>query len=211
MAATYSSLRAPRRSQGTPSASNSSCSQPTPRPNSKRPPDSWSRVASSFASTKGLRWGTIRMQVPKRSFGAAAAANASQMSGSGTGVSGSAGILPSAEYGYLEAIASGMMTCSPPHTDSKPAASARRQISSVDTPSIPMLLAKASPTFMRSPFFAQRPPSYLLGRVLAHLTSPPLTPGGRSCHRQSAPPRGHIALLRDRGLRLSGRGRSAGW
>ena len=96
IAAMYSSLRAPRRSHGTPSASNSSFIQPTPRPSSTRPPDSRSSVASSFARISGLRWGTMRMQVPRRIVGAAAAANASQISGSGIGVSGIAGILPSA-------------------------------------------------------------------------------------------------------------------
>ena len=43
---------------------------------------------------------------------------------------------------------SGRMTCSPPQRDSKPAASARRQSSSAASPSIPMLLANASPTFI---------------------------------------------------------------
>ena len=88
--------------------------------------DSRSSVASSFASTSGLRCGTMRMHVPSRSVGAAAAANASQISGSGIGVSGCAGILPSAVYGYGDSIVVGRTTCSPPHSDSKPAASARR-------------------------------------------------------------------------------------
>ena len=55
------------------------------------------------------------------------------------------------QFILVDTIESGMITCSPPHTDSKPAASARRQMSSAVAPSIPMLLAKASPTFMRSP------------------------------------------------------------
>ena len=151
MAATYSSLRAPRCSHGTPSASNSSRSQPTPRPSSTRPPESWSSVASSFASTSGLRWGTMRMQVPSRMVGAAAAAKASQISGSGMGVSLVAGILPSGVYGYLEAMVDGRMTCSPPQSDSKPAASARRQIPRAAAPSMPMLLANANPNFISSP------------------------------------------------------------
>ena len=76
-----------------------------------------------------MRCGTIRMQVPSRIGGAAAAAKANQISGSGIGVSGWAGILPSLVYGYDDSIVDGMITCSPPHSDSKPAASARRQIS----------------------------------------------------------------------------------
>ena len=59
----YSSVRRPRRSNGTPSASNSSRIQPTPMPSSTRPPDRRSRVATSFASTSGLRCGRIRMPV----------------------------------------------------------------------------------------------------------------------------------------------------
>ena len=71
------------------------------------------------------------MHVPRRIDGAAAAANASQISGSGIGVSGIAGILPSAVYGYDDSIFDGRMTCSPPQSDSNPAASARRQTSIV--------------------------------------------------------------------------------
>jgi hypothetical protein len=68
------------------------------------------------------------MHVPSRIVGAAAAAKANQMSGSGIGVSGSAGIFPSGVYGYGESIVVGMTTCSPPHSDSKPAASAAAQV-----------------------------------------------------------------------------------
>ena len=91
------------------------------------------------------------MQVPRRRPGAAAAANASQISGSGIGVSGSAGTLPSAVYGYADSIDVGMMTCSPPHNDSNPAADATRQTSSESSCSWAMLLANANPNFMWFP------------------------------------------------------------
>src|SRR6185436_14550806 len=44
MAATYSAARAPRRANGTPSASNSSRDQPTPTPSVSRPPLKTSRL-----------------------------------------------------------------------------------------------------------------------------------------------------------------------
>ncbi len=65
-AVTASSVRAPRSAKGTPMASNSSFSQPTPIPSSRRPPESWSSVAVSLASTTGLRWGRTRMPVASR-------------------------------------------------------------------------------------------------------------------------------------------------
>ncbi|MEZ5263992.1 MAG: hypothetical protein R2755_19955 [Acidimicrobiales bacterium] len=49
MSSMYSSLRAPRRSHGTCSASNSSRCQPTPMPKSNRPPESQSTLATSLA------------------------------------------------------------------------------------------------------------------------------------------------------------------
>lgn len=54
MAATYSAVRAARRANGTPSASNSSRDQPMPTPRSSRPPESVSRVAACLATTTGL-------------------------------------------------------------------------------------------------------------------------------------------------------------
>ena len=49
MTSTYSSVRAARRSHGTPSTSNSSLSQPMPMPSCRRPPDMASTVATSLA------------------------------------------------------------------------------------------------------------------------------------------------------------------
>ena len=65
-AATWSSVRLPRSAKGTPMASNSSSSHPTPMPSSTRPPESWSRVATSLARMTGLRCGRIRIPVPSR-------------------------------------------------------------------------------------------------------------------------------------------------
>ena len=90
----YSSVRAPRRSHGTPRASNSSRSQPTPIPNSTRPPLSASRVATSLARTTGLRSGRMRIPVPSRMVEVWAATQVSQISGSVRGVSGVIGIRP---------------------------------------------------------------------------------------------------------------------
>lgn len=67
MAATHSSIRAPRRSKGTPIASNSSRSHPAPIPSRTRLPERLCIVASAFASTTGLRWGRIRVPVPSLS------------------------------------------------------------------------------------------------------------------------------------------------
>ena len=66
MAAIDSSIRVPLPAKGTPSAPNSSSNQPMPAPRIIRPPDRWSRVANSLASTRGLRCGTTRMPVPSR-------------------------------------------------------------------------------------------------------------------------------------------------
>ena len=79
----YSSSRRPRPLNGTPSASNSSFSQPTPTPRCTRPPDSTSSVATSLAVISGLRCVAIRMPVPSCSVVECAAAQVSQISGSG--------------------------------------------------------------------------------------------------------------------------------
>ena len=75
-------------------------------------------------------------------------------------MSASPGIFPSAVYGYADAIRVGTITCSPPHTDSKPSASARRQISSAESESGPALLANDKPNFMPmlllAPLYAPR-------------------------------------------------------
>ena len=74
-----------RSSIGTPTASNSSGSQPEPSPSVSRPPASTSSVAACLASTTGLRIGAAITAVPSRSVGEAAATKASQVSGSATG------------------------------------------------------------------------------------------------------------------------------
>jgi hypothetical protein len=62
----YSRARWARRSNGTPSAANSSASQPTPAPKISRPPDSRSTVAAVFARISGLCSGTRQIPVPSR-------------------------------------------------------------------------------------------------------------------------------------------------
>ena len=64
MIARYSSVIAPRSAKGTPRASNSSRSHPTPAPKMTRPPERRSRVESIFACAKGLRSGTTTTVVP---------------------------------------------------------------------------------------------------------------------------------------------------
>src|SRR5271169_4122692 len=59
-----SSMRRPRSLNGTPSASNSASSQPTPAPRINRPPDRFCRVANSLASGSGWRIGRTRTLVP---------------------------------------------------------------------------------------------------------------------------------------------------
>ena len=91
----WSSVRLPRSLNGMPMASNSSSNQPTPTPSSTRPPESWSRVATSLARVTGLRCGRIRMPVASRMVEVAAATYAIQISGSGMGESSGPGIRPS--------------------------------------------------------------------------------------------------------------------
>ena len=67
MSFTYSSVTAPRSSNGgAPSASNSSRSQPTPAPRITRPRERTSIVASILAATSGLRYGTTMTLIPSR-------------------------------------------------------------------------------------------------------------------------------------------------
>ncbi|CAB4914237.1 unannotated protein [freshwater metagenome] len=63
IASRYSSARAPRRANGTPTASNSSESHPRPKPRMMRPLESRSKVAICLASTTGLRMGRITTPV----------------------------------------------------------------------------------------------------------------------------------------------------
>ena len=100
IAAMFSSLRFPRSLNGTPIASNSSFIQPTPVPSSMRPFDMKSSVASSFASTTGLRCGKMRIPVARLISLVAAAMYVSQIRGSGIGESSPPGILPVSLYGY---------------------------------------------------------------------------------------------------------------
>ena len=64
--ATNSSARAPRRSNGAPAASYSCFDQPSPRPRSRRPPDTASRVAVCLASRIGENHGMFRTATPSR-------------------------------------------------------------------------------------------------------------------------------------------------
>jgi hypothetical protein len=98
-AATASSVRAARSAKGTPTASNSSSSHPTPMPRRTRPPESASSVASSLASTTGLRWGRISTPVASLTVVVAAGRYASHTRGSGTGESSLPGIRPDGSYG----------------------------------------------------------------------------------------------------------------
>ena len=60
----YSSVRAPRSRNGTPSAANSASFHPAPTPTVSRPPDIRSSVASAFAVATGLRYGMISTETP---------------------------------------------------------------------------------------------------------------------------------------------------
>ena len=99
IAATYSSVRAPRRSHGIPRASNSSRSQPTPMPRSTRPPVRASMVPSCLARTTGLRSGRMRIPVARRMVDVWAPTQVSQVSGSVRSVSGAIIIRPESSYG----------------------------------------------------------------------------------------------------------------
>src|SRR5882757_3000396 len=77
--ASASSARAPRSRTSTPAATNSGrYSPPTPTPKSNLPPDTWSRLATSLASTTSGYTGTMVSALSKRirSVPPAAAANA---------------------------------------------------------------------------------------------------------------------------------------
>ncbi len=64
MMANISSMRAPRSWKGTPTASNSSFSQPAPVPNRKRPLETSWAVMIWRASSSGWFMGTMQMAVP---------------------------------------------------------------------------------------------------------------------------------------------------
>ena len=94
MTSTYSSVRRARSGNETPMTSNSSSSHPMPTPSTTRPPDRTSSVATSLARTTGLRWGRIRMPVPRRRVVVWAPTQVSQTSGSGMAKSSPPGIFP---------------------------------------------------------------------------------------------------------------------
>ena len=100
MASMYSSARAPRRSNGTPSASNSSSSQPTPMPRSSRPPDRWSSDDACLAKYSALAWVTMLTPVPSRRRSVAPAMNVRAMNGSVKPASVGRPSLPLGLYGY---------------------------------------------------------------------------------------------------------------
>ncbi len=85
-------------------------------PRISRPPDSTSRLAISFASTTGLRCAINTMPVPSLIRSVTAAMYDSTVDGCSIGNSGGAG--------DGDFCGSGNTTCSPVHTDSRPACSA---------------------------------------------------------------------------------------
>ncbi len=64
MASTRSRMRPKRRAGSVPWSAISSWFQPAPTPNSTRPSDSTSRLATSLAVWMGSRWTTRAMPVP---------------------------------------------------------------------------------------------------------------------------------------------------
>ena len=71
-----------RVAKSVPWSSISSAFQPTPMPNRKRPPETWSIEATSFAVWIGSRWLTRQTPVPTFSVLVAAAAMVSVTNGS---------------------------------------------------------------------------------------------------------------------------------
>ena len=96
MAATYSSVRAPRRAKGTPSASNSSRDHPMPTPKVSRPSDNRSRLAACFATITGLCSGSRRTPVATPMVEVAAAAKLRHTIGSSQSAVDGTAICPSA-------------------------------------------------------------------------------------------------------------------
>ena len=82
IASRYSFEIAPRRVNGTPSASNSCLAQPTPTPKMKRPPLNRSTVAAMRAVRSGLRYGMMMTVVPSSTRRVAAASQPSVVNGS---------------------------------------------------------------------------------------------------------------------------------
>ena len=82
MASTRSRSSLKRVSYLAPWFSISSTFQPPPMAKTKRPPESWSRLATCLAVMIGSRWGMRQMPVPSLIFLVAAAANDSATNGS---------------------------------------------------------------------------------------------------------------------------------
>ena len=151
MTSTYSRVRCTRRSNGTPSAANSSAIQPTPMPSAKRPPDSRSRLAACFARISGLCSGTRQMPVASRIERVTDAAKLSATNGSSQSIVAGSEKLPLSAYGYRESWWSNSTTCSPIHSVAKPAASAARAVSQSVAGRAPRPIPIAArPTFMRT-------------------------------------------------------------
>jgi hypothetical protein len=99
MASRYSSVRPPRRANGTPSAANSSADHPTPTPSINRPSLSRSRLAALLATTTGLSSGSSSTPVASRIRSVTAQAKPRTMNGSSRSAPAGTAICPSAEYG----------------------------------------------------------------------------------------------------------------
>ena len=95
----HSSSRAPRDSNGTPRASNSSRIQPAPSPATSRPPEMASMLASCLARTSGWRRPASRTAVPISTRSVTTAIAAHQTIGSYQGSFGSHLIVPSSVNG----------------------------------------------------------------------------------------------------------------
>src|SRR5687768_4340088 len=109
----YSSLTAPRLSYGgAPMASNSSRIQPTPQPTMSRPLESTSMVASILAVSTGGRCGTTMTEVSSRAVDVTPARKVRRVSCSRHSPDGLLTNEPLSLYGYVDAMAFGMMTWS---------------------------------------------------------------------------------------------------
>jgi hypothetical protein len=82
IASTRSCMRRNRDLNSVPWSAISSAFHPAPIPNRKRPPETWSSVATDFAVWMGSRWTTRQIPVPTRRRVVAAAAAARVTNGS---------------------------------------------------------------------------------------------------------------------------------
>ena len=135
-------------------------SQPTPMPSVTRPPDKRSSVATSLASTTGLRCGRIRIpggESDRRRV--RADPREPDRAGRGSGCPRRRPCGRPRAYGYSDAYPLGTTTCSTVHTDSRPTSSAMAP-SSVAPSGVPNgpTLAKSIPYFIAAQFSAPRGP-----------------------------------------------------